>query len=76
MEESKRWNIVISENEGSYYIQEFLTDAELDSVDDSAELVKALLDGMCIRWHRKYGTQIEVIKAGEGVELIVQYKNA
>jgi hypothetical protein len=73
---NKRYEFTIRDHElPERIIGEYLTDTELEMAHDHRAMVKAFLEGMCERWYQNFGEKLEVIDAGEGIELIVRKKD-
>ncbi len=73
---NKRYEFTLKDHElPERIIGEYLTDQELDLAENHRQMVKAFLEGMCERWYRNFGERLEVIDAGEGIELIVRKKD-
>jgi hypothetical protein len=73
---NKRYEFTIRDHElPERIIGEYLTDAELDMAGNHRAMVKAFLEGMCVRWYMNFREELEVVDAGEGIELIVRKKD-
>lgn len=71
--QAKRWNFTLRDHQlPERIIGEFLTDEELEMADNKREMVKAFLQGMCFRWLRNFGQELQVIDEGPDKELIVR----